>query len=616
MKLEKILDRLNSIEKSDFAKIVDKIINNRPNKIKEIDKILSSYSDTNLKKLDSHLFSKVFHLLEEEYYLHLSHKLNNSVSQLDILIDILLRDGNCIMKREWLGKLYEKELRGIKAKIKLLKNDIDDKDLSEAELRQRDFIIYRNCVHTAYNNDLMNSLDQKITSDEKTILNTLAQNFDLSQEEIKLLNYSVIPLKNLDLDQLIDLLKTAGIILYSKKNLTIYIPDEFVRLLRAFRNKEVPDKYLRRILKLVKDPELNLIVKKHGIDRKLSKRDKIKEIIKEGIGIRNILKFDIHKPDTKLTQKKERLNDIVTKGLNITHLKGSKIDEKINNLIDYFNDIERDEKIGISVNGYERLLLDLGTSIRSFQKTLKSEFELQSEDAVSPSTLLDYNIKPRDVLEILEEDDIRTFCANNDISTRGNDVLNILTNYKDSSNLQLEHYVDIAYRNLPKLKENGIRITEAKMGSKFEELTKMIFSLLGFNVDEKLKTSLSTSKDLIDIIIRIDDESVFLVECKTSKDSGYNKFSSIKRQVSAYIKNIEKAEIKVLKTLLIAPDFSPDFISDTEIDYELDMSLIKAQTLIEILEAFESNKKLKKLPYLLFMKDVVINEERIMKSIA
>ena len=107
-----------------------------------------------------------------------------------------------------------------------------------------------------------------------------------------------------------------------------------------------------------------------------------------------------------------------------------------------------------------------------------------------------------------------------------------------------------------------------------------------------------------------------LIECKTSKESGYNKFSSVKRQISSYVRNLEKAEFNVIKTLLVAPDFSDDFINDTEIDYELNLSLIKAESLIEILEAFESNKKLKSLPYLLLMKDVIINEQRIIKSIA
>ena len=52
MKLEKILDKLNTIEKTSFSKIIDGIISKRPKNIKEIDKILSTYSDVNLRRLD------------------------------------------------------------------------------------------------------------------------------------------------------------------------------------------------------------------------------------------------------------------------------------------------------------------------------------------------------------------------------------------------------------------------------------------------------------------------------------------------------------------------------------------------------------------------------------
>jgi hypothetical protein len=378
MKLEKILDKLNTIEKTSFAKIIVKLISDRPKNYREVDKILSS--DFNLKNLDSHLFSKVFSLIDNEYYQYLEAELSQSVSQLDILIDILIRDGNCIMSREWLGKLYEKEIRGIKSKLKSLKNEIQGKDITEVEARLRDFIVYKNCVDVAYNNDKENNHDQKITTDEKSILNVLAHNFDLSQEEIKLLNYSILPLKTLQLDEIIDLLKSSGIVLYSKKTLTIYVPDEFVRLLRKYRNKEVADKYLKRILRLIKDPEVNQISKKHGISRKLEKREKIRRIINEGIGIRNILKFDIHKEGTNLTRKKERINNIVEKGLSINHLKGTTIDSKIDNLVNFFNEIEKDEKVGISIDGYETMLVDLNYKKRKYQSRIYCWITILSQE--------------------------------------------------------------------------------------------------------------------------------------------------------------------------------------------------------------------------------------------
>lgn len=615
MKLEKILDKLNTIEKTSFSKIIDKIINNRPYNYREIDKILSNYSDKNLRSLDSNLFAKIFFFIEIEYYSFLSKEIDNKVSQLDILIDILIKDGNCIISREWLGTLYNREIRKLKTKIKSIQSNILSKDLSECTGRDRDFILYQNCLKTAYTNDLDNNLDPKITSDEKSILNTLSTTLDLSQEEVKLLNYSTLPLKKLDLEEIIELLKNTGIILYSKKNLTLYIPDEFIRLLRRYRKKEVADKYLRRILKLLKDSEINNICKIHSIDRKLDKRGKIKAIINEGVGIRNILKFDIYKKETNVTTRKSRVNTIVDKGLNLNHLKGTTIDQKIDSLVTYFNEIERDEKVGISHEGYKKLLLDLEETNRKFRALIQNEYEIQTEDVMDSALLLDYNLKPRDVLETLTDEEIRQFCDRNSISTRGNEIINILNNYKDSQNIELENYSDIAFRNLINLKENGIKIREADLGIKFEELTKQIFTDLGFKVNEELRKSINTSKDKMDILISISESDVILIECKSIKESGYNKFSSVTRQIGAYKKALESKGLRVLKSLLIAPEFTDEFINDVDMNFDLNLSLISASTLIQILHAFNNNTKLKELPYMLFMRDVVIQEERIIKAL-
>jgi len=615
MKLEQILDKLNTIEKTSFSKIIDNIISSRPKNIREIDKLLLNYSDKNLRSLDSHLFSKVFELIENEYRECLNEQIGASVSQLDILLDILIKDGNCIMSREWLGDLYKKEIKKLKDKIRKLDTSITGKDITEVDSRIRDFIIYKKCVETAYKNDIDNNQDPKITVDEKSILNTLALHFDLSQEEVKLLNYSVLPIKKLSIDEIIDLLKNAGIILYSKKNLEVYIPDEFIRLLRGYRNKEVADKYLRRILRLLKDSEINLICKRHDLDRKLSRREKIKNIINDGIGIRNILQFDIHRQGTTLTDKKKRVNEIVDKGLSLDHLRGTTIDAKIDNLIKYFNEIEKDEKVGISIEGYKKLLNDLQVSLPKSKQFVQKEFEIQTEEVMDATLLLEYNLKPRDVLEIIDDKDLKVFCETNDISTRGNEIMNILEAYKDSQNIELENYKDIAFRNINSLKENGIRIKESDLGLKFEELTRKIFSDLGLKVDEDLRKQVSTSKDKIDILITIGEKEVILVECKSVKETGYNKFSSVSRQIKAYKNILEKNDYRVMKSLLIAPEFTDDFVNDVEMDYDLNLSLIEASTLLGITRAFKENKKLEEFPYMLLMKDVLIQEERIVKAL-
>jgi hypothetical protein len=145
MKLEKILDRLNSIDKNYFIKVIDNIISNEPKHIKEINKILSS-ADKGLKSVDNQNISNVFSLIEDEFFNYLKFEFQNTSSQLDVLIDILIRDGNCIMKQDWFSRLYEAEIKTIKAKIKKTNEEFQNEKSEISEERKRDYRIYKACM--------------------------------------------------------------------------------------------------------------------------------------------------------------------------------------------------------------------------------------------------------------------------------------------------------------------------------------------------------------------------------------------------------------------------------------------------------------------------------------
>ncbi len=615
MKLEKILDQLSSFEKNSFLKIVDNIISSNPKNSKAIDKILSDTSK-DLKSVDNINIARVFQLIEDEFSKYVQSEFLNTTSQLNILIDILIRDGNCIMKHDWFARLYENELKSIKKQVKELKSIFESEKPPIDAQKLRDYRIYKSCLNTAYFNDLQHNREAKISDDELTILTTLSNELDLSQEEIKLITYSIIPLKLMEIDSVINYLKNLGIIFYSKKNSTVFVADEMVRLLRRIRGKEVADKYFRRVLRSLSEPQINLICKKYNINRKLSIYEKIKKIIHSGISFRSVLTNDIYKNGTKLSEKKAFINELCEKKLKLPNpIKGTTLDDKISNLIKYFNEIELDEKVGISIDGFEKLLIDLNTILPATNNLVKTEFELQEEDVLRSNYLLDYNIKPRDILDLIPLEDLIKFCESKGIKTRGNVITNILRAYKDVENLYLENYVSIGYRDLNKLKENGIVIKEADLGIKFEDLTKMIFRKLGFNVDEKLRKSINTKKDKIDIILNLDNNDLILIECKTVKESGYNKFSSVSRQLKAYSNLVKSKGYKVTKLLLIAPEFSDEFVNECELEYELNLSLINASSLLKILEGFK-NSRHKQFPYKLLMRDVLIKEERILKAIS
>ena len=118
---------------------------------------------------------------------------------------------------------------------------------------------------------------------------------------------------------------------------------------------------------------------------------------------------------------------------------------------------------------------------------------------------------------------------------------------------------------------------------------------------------------MIDILINMGNNEVIIVECKTSKERGYNKFSSVSRQLKSYQNLALKNDLRIIKILLVAPEFSDDFVTDVEMDTEMNFSLITADSLYKIYEAFKVSKH-KVFPHVLF-RDILINEDRIIKAL-
>jgi len=615
MKLEKVLDLLNSFEKNAFLKIIDGIISENPSLNEKIDSILSD-SSRELKNMDTLNIVKVFKVVEKDFKKFVHNEFVHTTSQLDILTDILTRDGNCIMKQDWFARLYEKEIKALEKSLKNFNSHLQSENGEMDPQRLRDYKIYRQCLKTAYENDDLHNEDRKITSDEQSVLYTLSRQLELSQDEIKMINYSIIPVCKLPVDDLINDLKNIGVIFYSKKNNTVYVAQEIIKILREIRGKEIADKHFRRILKQLREPQINMVCKKHNIDWRQPLDKKINDVINKGISLVNLLENEIYREGTYLNDRKKFINELNEKSFNIPNpTKGNTIEEKIQNLVDYFNEIEADEKVSISMDGYENLLIDFNNTIPGANDIIKQHFELQEENVLDISFLLHYNLKPRDILEIFDENILKEFCEKKQIKTRGDLIENILDSYMDTGNLYLENYENIASRKLNILKENGIQISDHEIGIKFEELTRTIFTKLGLKVDENLRKKINSKNDKADIIINLGNNDVMIVECKSIKESGYNKFSSVKRQLKAYFDMAEKNGLKVVKSLLIAPEFSDDFINECELEYELNLSLIQASSLYSILEGFKNSKR-NQFPYKLLLRDVLIREERILKAIS
>ncbi len=613
MKLEKILDQLNSLEKGAFIKVINTLVSHQKHS-SELDSIVIG-ADTNLKNADSLQVAEVFNKVSSAFGEYILEEYTKTTSQLDILLDIITKDGNCIMRLDWFAKLYDDQIRRQKKAIEDFKKNVHAEKPTIDPLRIRDYRIFAECLRTAYHNDEKSNYDPKITADEQTILDTLSSNLELSQDEVTMIKYSVLGITKDSIDDVVSELKDRGLVFLSRKTSTIYVADEVVAILRKLRGREVADKFYRRVLLQLREPVINMVCRKHGIDSKLPLQEKIETIIDSGISFSSLLKEDIHKPETKLVDRKKVIVELCDDKLSIVPpIKGGSLDDKVTNLIAYFDDLYQNERLGISASGYERLMVDIGEYIPSANKIIKSNFQLQDEDVLHSEYLTEYNIMPRDVLELLPTEELVVLCEARNIKTRGNVIDNILASYKDSESLFVENYESLGNRDLNALKSNGIFIKEAEIGVKFESVTKFIFSGLGFDVDEKLRGKLNTDKDKMDILVKIDDTDVVLIECKTVKDSGYNKFSAISRQVRSYKTLLEKNGFNVVKILVVAPDFSEDFVSDCGDDFELNISLLKASSLLAIYNAYKEHPS-KKVTIQMLMKDVLIQEDRIIRAL-
>jgi hypothetical protein len=612
MKLLKIIGNLNQIEKSSFLKILDSLSNEARQTNKEVDAILSD-NDAQIKNVDDENIVKLFFAVRNQYKQYIQEQIDLNDSQLQLICSILTRDGNSIMSRDWLRTLYRKDLNKLTENIEEYKSG-QSEIVQNDQRRNRDYDVFRKCVAIAYTNDSIFNRENNITKEEKTILNELAKALELSNDEKQLIYYSQVPLNKLETDDIISLIKDSGIAFYCKRELRIYVPDEIVQLLREILGISLPNKYFRRILRKLNNSQITRICRKHGINSKLEQEEKITAILESGVCVENALLNDIHPDNVSKTDIKNFLASLIEK-LDISLSKsGSTAEERLELIINYFNQLEYDDNISISLDGFERLLIDMADVFPVLSQKLKDEFELQQDNVLDTQLLLDYCIKPLDIVYLLSAEEIKSFCENKNIKTRGTLHRNIIENYRDIENLYLENLDLISSRDINGLKDKGLEIKEAELGLKFEELTKRIFSELGFDVNEELRNSINTSKDKMDLVLHLGSNKIAIVECKTVKDKFYNKYSSSSRQLKSYVKLCKNNGFDVAQVILVANDFSDDFVDACEDDFDLHVTLISANTLVRILDTFKQSAH-NALPFGILKKGGLLNADRICKSL-
>lgn len=118
----------------------------------------------------------------------------------------------------------------------------------------------------------------------------------------------------------------------------------------------------------------------------------------------------------------------------------------------------------------------------------------------------------------------------------------------------------------------------------------------------------------MDILIRTGEKSVVLVECKTVKENGYNKFSSISRQVKAYKNLLERNSYQVDRIFIVAPDFSEDFVADCGDEFSLPITLLKASSLAAIYNTVKTTGT-ERFTLPMLTRDILCQEDRIIRAL-
>ena len=614
MKLNQVLSSINQVEKSKFISCLDKLCSGAMHDDKQLAKSVSKI-DGQIKNASGSEITALFSLVSSYFKKEIQEQIAMSGAQIGLLINILTRDGNSIARTSWIESLYNKEWSNLKKSSKELQVEIDSSDNLDDFDRGTQLSIYKDCLEVAFLNDEKINREAKITDDERSILNVLADRLNISMDEASAIEHIIDPVpQNNALDGL-NVLREMGVLFINRKRSEVFVADEVVAILNELQGKELADKHTLRILRSLSDAELSNILKHYGKKvRGIERTEKIHEIIHSRVSIRHILHRDIFGSNETQNQRKDRLKTLITDlDLNVDKI-GTTLDDRIDVIINTLNQSANDEFEALSAAGFKELYSTLQIHFPKLEKLLKSEFELEESEELDTDKLRALSITPVDILYLLSNDQIKVVRDKMSLSKRGNARQLILESFANANDKLIENYSALAKRDLASLKAAGIEIAEAEIGVKFEEITKEIFETLNLVVDEDIRKAINTAKDKADIIISLSDNDVIIGEAKTCKNGDFAKYSTTSRQVKAYVTRCESQGKRVAQVLIIAPSFSNDFVESAEMDTEVNISLLEAQGLKLIYDAFKARRH-PKFSARLLTKGGLLKAELIAKNI-
>lgn len=624
MKLQQVLSILNQIEKSKFINCLDKLCCSAESCNSTVSKTLDKVN-RQIKDASGSEITQLFNAVREEFKQNISEQISLSGASMALLVNILSRDGNGVARTSWIEQLYTKEWKMLDGLAKDIQKQIAEEQDGKFNHGHR-LNIFSDCLNEAFYNDRRANRDSVITDDERGILNILAKHLKISTDEVAAIEHLVNPVKvgRDTVEDCLQGLRELGVIFINRKTSEVIIADEVVEIINEIQGKTLSEKHLVRILRSFSDAELSNVLKTYGKRiRGVSRTEKISTILHSGIDVADILSSDIFSEEDGLNQRKERLKLLIQElDIKVDKL-GAKLDERIDVILSSLRSATEREFNMLSATSYKEMFDTLNTHFlgvnpdgksENLLVRLRREFELEDAEEIDTERLRALSITPLDVLYSLSNDEIKELRDKLNLPRRGNARALIINAFESANERLIEHFGALARRDLKTLRDHGIEISEAEVGLKFEEATKTILESLDLVVDEDLRKEVNTAKDKVDIVLSISEDDIIIGEAKTCKNGDFAKYSTTSRQVKAYASRCENFGKRVAQVLIIAPSFSEDFVRSAEMDPEINISLITADGLKLIHDAFKAKKKAQFSPKLL-SKGGLLKSELIAKSL-
>jgi hypothetical protein len=182
MKLNQVLSIVNQVEKSKFISCLDRLCSDAAKNNKKLAKTIDNI-DGQIKNASGSEITQLFRTVRDFFKCSVKDQILMSTAQLNLLVNILSRDGNGVARISWIESLYEKEWAELSRLSKELKDYIQQNSTESILERNRALKIYHACMKEAYFNDEKNNRDAKVTDDERSILNVLADELNLTTDE-------------------------------------------------------------------------------------------------------------------------------------------------------------------------------------------------------------------------------------------------------------------------------------------------------------------------------------------------------------------------------------------------------------------------------------------------